>query len=58
MKKPRLFYYEEDVNAFIPVPASVEGELLIAEDMGDDGEIVEIQFKRIDMTDEEYENLQ
>jgi len=25
-KKPRLFYYEDAVNAFIPVPDKIEGE--------------------------------
>lgn len=54
MKKPRLFYYAEGVDAWIPVPDLVEGELVCTADEMEDGEQMEMRFKRIDMTDEEF----
>ena len=57
MKKPRLFYYEDAENSFIPAPDKIEGELICMEDQLEDGEVITIQFKRIDMTNEEFNNL-
>ena len=57
MKKPRLFYWEEGENAWVPVPEMVEGELICTEDQLGDKEEMEIRFKRFDMTDEEYAAL-
>jgi len=54
-KKVRLFYYEDAFEAFIPIPDKIE--LIIAEDQIEDGEVLTIQFKRVDMTDEEFKNL-
>lgn len=54
-KKPRLFYYEEGVNAFVPVPDKVEN--IVDVNMLCDKEETEITFKRFNMTDEEMENL-
>ena len=56
-KKVRLFYYEDAFEAFIPIPDKIDGELIIAEDQIEDGEVLTIQFKRVDMTDEEFKNL-
>lgn len=54
---PRLFYYEEACESWIPVPEKVEGELICTGDQLDDGEVMELRFKRIDMTDEQFYNL-
>jgi hypothetical protein len=54
MKKPRLFYYCDCVDAWVPTDhiqyADVNGM--------DPNEVVEVQFKRFDMTDEEFANIQ
>lgn len=55
-KKPRLFYYEEAVGAYIPAPDLVE-LILDVSSFYKDGEIIEVEFKRVDMTDEEFANL-
>ena len=60
MKKPRLFYFEEAIGAggaWTPVPEYIDGELICVRDQLDDGDTMEIRFKRIDMTDEEFDNL-
>ena len=54
-KFPYLFYYEEAINAWVPVPDKMEN-LMSAEDQPEIEEI-EIRFKRIDMTDEEIDSL-
>ena len=54
-KKPRLFYWEEAEDCFTPVPDKIEN--IVDVDMLDDGETQEIQFKRVDMTDDEFNNL-
>lgn len=56
MKKPRLFYYEEAVCGFIPVPEFVE-HITEVDNFLSDGDEETITFKRIDMTDEEFDNL-
>ena len=54
--KPRIFYYEEANDAWVPVPESTED--LINEDyFMDEGEEIELKFRRVDMTDEEFDNL-
>lgn len=54
-KKPRLFYYEEAENAWLPALLAIEANFAEAElSMLDDGEEREIRIKRIDMTDAEY----
>ncbi len=55
MKKKRLFYYEEAINAWTPAPKELD--LIINEDNLDDGEEMEIQFRVWEMTDEEFKNL-
>lgn len=54
-KKPRLFYMEEAVGAWIPAPDHIDNIF----DVNDllDGEEFGIQFKRFDMTDEEFDSL-
>ena len=56
-KFPRLFYYEEAENCWVPVPDKVDGELIVTEEQLSDGEEMEIMFRRKDMTDEEFANL-
>ena len=54
--KPRIFYSEEANDAWVPVPESTED--LINEDyFMDEGEEIELKFRRADMTDEEFDNL-
>ena len=54
MKKPRLFYYEEACEAWIPAPDLVEN-ITDAESFLNDDDTQEISFRRIDMTDEEFD---
>lgn len=56
-KFPRLFYYEEAIDAWAPVPEKVDGEMICTADQLDDGEHMEIQFRRRDMTDKEFDEL-
>ncbi len=51
----RLFYWEEAVSSYCPVPDKVEN--IISEDNLSDGETNEIKFKRIDMTQHDFDNL-
>ena len=51
-----LFYYEDAVNSWIPAPDKIE-EIVVVNDQLEKDEIVEIQFKRFDMTDEEMNAL-
>ncbi len=57
-KKPRLFYREEALNGspWVPAPDEIE-HILSVEDQLDDGDEISIEFKRVDMTDEEMDNL-
>jgi len=54
-KFPRLFYYEEAENAWCLAPDKVEH--IINTDNLDDGDSADIQFKRVDLTDEEIDTL-
>lgn len=54
-KKPFLFYYENAVNCWTPVIDS--GDSMVDVTSLADGEKTEIAFKRIDMTQEEFDNL-
>lgn len=54
-KMPRLFYYEEGVGGYIPAPDRLEN--IIDVDCLEHGEVVDITFKCLVMTDEEYEDL-
>lgn len=56
VKKPRLFYYEEACNAYIPVPEKTEN-MIDAMQFLDDGDTQDVSFKRVDLTDEEFANL-
>ena len=57
-KKPRLFYYEEAENAWLPASLALEDNYAEAElTMLEDGEVRELRIKRIDMTDAEYEAM-
>ena len=54
-KKPRLFYWEEGHDSFVPAPDLVEN-ILDVEDL-DVGEDREIKFKRFDLSDNEMAAL-
>lgn len=56
MKKPRLFYYEDAIDAWTLAPDMVEN-IIDLDSFLEDGEIIEIQFKRQDMTDDEINAL-
>ena len=55
-KYPYLFHYEEAVDAWVPAPDALEN-IIVVEDQLETDEVVQIQFKRVDMTDEEIESL-
>ena len=57
-KKPRLFYWEEAEDAWLPASLAIEDNFAEAEmSMLTDGEEKEIKIKRVDMTDAEYEAM-
>lgn len=56
-KKPRLVYYEEGESCWCPAPERIETLVDITSDFLSHGEVIEISFKRVDMTDEEWGNL-
>ncbi|EOV1090651.1 hypothetical protein ACOLXF_000289 [Vibrio fluvialis] len=53
--KSYLFYYEDSVDAWVPVPKCIDG--IIGTESLDEGEELDIRFKRFDMTEEEYQNI-
>ncbi|MCP4377702.1 MAG: hypothetical protein GY794_16190 [bacterium] len=55
-KKPRLFYYDDDVNAWVPLWAETENAVL-AEFTLDDGDVIKLALRRHDMTDAEFEAI-
>lgn len=55
-KKPRLFYFEEAENVYIPAPDNIENLIDVKEQL-EDGEIMELRFKRIDLSDDEMAAL-
>jgi len=58
IKKPRLFYWEEAIDSWCPVGDSHDIEGIVSlENFSEDGEVIEIEFKRFDMTDEQFENI-
>jgi len=57
-KKPRLFYYDEGAEAFVPSPVDEEemGKLVDLSDW-EPNEEFDVLFKRLDLTDEEMDEL-
>lgn len=55
-KFARLFYYEDAVNSWVPVSDKI-AEMISVTDQMENGDIIEIQFKRFDMTDEAFDSL-
>jgi len=55
-KRPRLFYYDDAVSAWVPTWAETERAVL-AEFIVDDGDIIELHVRRHDMTDAEFEAI-
>ena len=56
-KHPRLFYYEEAENCWCPAPDKIENVVSL-DCFFEDQDRMEIEFKRIDMTDDEFYNLE
>jgi hypothetical protein len=56
MKKPRLFYWEAQLDTWCFINEKDVPALLELENM-EEGEEVQLRFMRKDMTDEEVENL-
>ena len=54
-KFPRLFYYEDAYDCWSPWPGDVD--CVIDTDSLDDGETQEVEFKRVDMTDLEFDSI-
>lgn len=54
-KFPYLFYLEEAVDAWLPAPKELA--MLLSETSLAESEITSIEFKRIDLTDEEFDSL-
>jgi hypothetical protein len=52
-KKPRLFYWEDAHDCWCPT-SGLEIDNLVDVEFMDPGEVLEIRFKRMDMTDEEF----
>lgn len=55
--KPRLFYWEEAYDAWVPAPERIEHIIDTESHFGEDGETVDITFKRVDMTNEDFEKI-
>lgn len=53
--KSYMFYWEEAASA--QVPASDDIDSIISTDNQDQGEELEIKFKRFDMTEDEYKSI-
>lgn len=53
---PYLFYFEEAVDGWIPVPERID-EIISVVDSLEKDEKIEIQFQRFDLTDEEFDKL-
>lgn len=57
-KTPRLFYWEEGVDAWCPIDDNLDIASIIGiGNFTDNGEVIAIKFKRIDMTDDDFNNL-
>ena len=56
-KRPRLFYYEEAEDAWCPAEGLEVDNILGVDLFLADGEVIEIEFKRQDMTDEEFDAI-
>lgn len=54
-RTPRLFYYEEAVDGWCPVPEKVEN--IVSPDCLEVGDTQTVEFKMIGMNHEEFDNL-
>ncbi len=54
-KHSRLFYYEDAVDSWTPYPGDID--CVVDVNCMSEGDTVEIMFKRIDMTDAEYDSM-
>lgn len=59
-KRPRLFYFEEAEGCWCPADGYelTVANIIDAESFLSDGEVIEIQFKRQDMTDAEHDAIE
>ena len=56
--RPRLFYFEEGCDGWVPAPDEVESIIdATSHFAGPDDDVVEIRFKRVDLTDKQYSEL-
>ena len=55
MKNKYLFYWEEAVDSFIPVPDQTEN--MVSIDNFEPGDEIQIRFKCMEMTEAEFKNL-
>ena len=56
-KRPRLFYFEEAEDCWAPWPTSADNYAMTYLDCLDDGDDMEISFRRKDMTDKEFTEI-
>ena len=54
-KFPYLFYFEDSIDAWVPAPDEVE--MIISAGSLCENETESIKFKRVDLTDEEYDQI-
>lgn len=55
-KVPRLFYWEESENAWVPAPDKIQN-IIDAENFIGHDDMITITFKRLDLTDAEFDAL-
>jgi hypothetical protein len=55
-KKPRLFYFDEDTEQWMPINGLLIADILDPDNLANNEEI-EVRFRRQDMTDEEYDAI-
>lgn len=59
IKKPRLFYWSDAQDAWCPVHDGWDvGSIIGVENFTRDQEVIEIQFKRSDMTDKVFDAIE
>jgi hypothetical protein len=56
-KLPHLFYYDETEEGYIPISDDEIPGIICLDQFSKDGEVIELEFKRMDMTDAEFINV-
>ena len=57
LAKPRLCYHDEGVGAWVPVDGICDASGIVNSEDKEDGEVVEVRFKRFDMTDADFDAI-